>query len=229
MQPYKTQIHDSDYVRSKQSATIILPIVMGKYSGVSSIVDVGGGLGAWLHAGFENGVTELLLVEADYVTLDDVKCKQIELINHDLENALPNGLKRYDLAISVEVAEHLSEKRADSYVRDLCKLSNLILFSAAIPGQGGYKHINEQWLSYWVEKFKSENFFPDDFIRSQIWENSDVEWWYRQGIVLFQKSNSANLLSPINLVHPEQLLHVLKPLTTLSKIRKVFSIGFWKK
>jgi hypothetical protein len=229
MQPYTSEIHNEDYVRSKQSANVILPMVIGKHPGISSIVDVGGGLGAWLHAGFDHGIEDLMLIDADYVTLDEVKCKEIRLINYNLENNLPNATKQYGLAISVEVAEHLSEARADSFVGDLCKLSKLVLFSAAIPGQGGHKHVNEQWLSYWVEKFQSNNYFPDDFIRSQIWENSDVEWWYRQNIILFQEGHDASLLSPLDLVHPEQFLHVQKMTTMKSRFRKIFSIGFYKK
>jgi hypothetical protein len=222
MQPYSTKIHSADYIRSLQSAKEILPLVLNKYKPISSVIDVGGGIGAWLHAAHDYNVGTLFLIDGDYVTKDHLKINEIKLINHNLEFELPSVNKRFDLAISVEVAEHLSEARADSFIKDLCGLSDLILFSAAIPGQGGHKHINEKWLSYWVELFSQHGYFPDDFIRSQIWKNKNIEWWYRQNIIIFQKNGSLRQVAPLDLVHPEQFLSASKSPSFKSFIWKKF-------
>ena len=89
----------------------------------------------------------------------------------DLENNIQIESK-FDLAITLEVAEHLSEIRADSFIDDLCALSDLILFSAAIPDQGGRHHINEQWQSYWEPKrFKQRGYHVYDIVRWKIWSS----------------------------------------------------------
>src|SRR5438445_10205144 len=59
------------------------------------------------------------------------------------------------------------------------------MFSDAVPGQGGGNHINEQWQSHWVRLFAAEGYVPVDSIRSMIWDNPAVEWWYRQNIIIY--------------------------------------------
>ncbi len=95
---------------------------------------------------------------------------------------------RYDLAISVEAAEHLSKDRAQSFVRTLCDASDVVLFSAAVENQGGTGHINEQWQSYWIGLFEAVGYEPFDAIRGALWNNDEVESWYRQNIFLFVNS-----------------------------------------
>lgn len=51
---------------------------------------------------------------------------------HDLTKPLHLN-RRFDLALSLEVAEHLPKKSAEIFVDTLCKLSDTIIFSAAIP------------------------------------------------------------------------------------------------
>ncbi len=96
--------------------------------------------------------------------------------------------KKYDLVESLEVAEHLSPSRADSFVEELTKLGDVILFSAAITGQGGVNHINEQMPSYWAKKFLRLGYVGIDCIRPQIWNNKQVEVWYRQNIFIYANS-----------------------------------------
>ena len=95
--------------------------------------------------------------------------------------------RRFGLVESLEVAEHLSPKRADSFIEDLTNLGDVILFSAAIAGQGGTHHINEQMQSYWAKKFENLGYVGIDYIRPLIWNNSSVEWWYRQNILIYCK------------------------------------------
>ena len=117
-----------------------------------SIVDFGCGTGTWLLAAENLGFKELEGYEGNWLNKSMYKCNKATLNTHNLEDKI-NTIKRYDIALSLEVAEHLSAKRAHSFVEELCNIANIVLFSAAIPGQGGTHHINEQWQSYWVKKF----------------------------------------------------------------------------
>src|SRR5271165_3642324 len=91
------------------------------------------------------------------------------------------GMERqFDLAISLEVAEHLDSKYASSFVAALLKSSPVVCFSAAIPFQDGVNHVNEQWPDYWARLFASHDYLAIDCIREKIWDNEKVELWYAQ-------------------------------------------------
>jgi len=104
---------------------------------------------------------------------------------------------------------------SDLFIKSLVNHSNFVLFSAAIPNQGGTYHINEQWQDYWVEKFKNNNFLPVDFLRNKLWAKKEIDWWYKQNIILFVKKDALeenndlkniylrNLKPSYNFVHPE--------------------------
>ena len=164
---------------------------------IDSLCDVGGGVGLW--------VSEFLKIKGDGIGLENVRCldgdyvKENQLlipsecfIPTDLENRISMSGRRFDLAMSLEVAEHLSPERADSFVEDLVNLSDTILFSAAVPGQGGTHHVNEQHMAYWTVKFGEHGYVPFDVIRPEIQDNMDIPFWYRQNIIVFAKKGTKN-------------------------------------
>lgn len=95
--------------------------------------------------------------------------------------------KKFDLVVSLEVAEHLEEKYADTFIDNLCKHGDTILFSAATPGQGGEGHVNEQPELYWETKFNKKNFKKNDIIRPFLKDKKNVPFWYRQNIFLYKR------------------------------------------
>jgi SAM-dependent methyltransferase len=188
---------------------IIVPIVNSMIK-PTSVVDVGCGLGTFLKAFKELGVKNVLGLDGKWVNRN-LLFKYIEpdeFKEVDLESPIQVN-RRFDLVISVEVAEHLSEKRADGFVNDLVKLGDNVLFSAAIPGQGGDHHINEQWISYWREKFERHGYQLRDLFRDKLWDNQDVFWWYRQNMFLFVSEKS--FLYQPSQKQPEKVLHVVHP------------------
>ena len=118
----------------------------------------------------------------------------------------PKINRRFDLAICLEVAEHLSPDIGIHLVKLLTNLSDVILFSAAVPHQGGINHINEQWAEYWQEIFAEHGYEYYDVIRPKIWNNKNVKWWYKQNSFLVVKKNTFDF-EPTknihNLIHPE--------------------------
>src|ERR1051326_3058645 len=88
-------------------------------------------------------------------------------------------------AISLEVAEHLPEASAQGFVASLTRLAPVVLFSAAVPLQGGAEHVNEQWQEYWRSKFSELDYVACDAIRPVIWGNEDVFTYYQQNILVY--------------------------------------------
>lgn len=161
----------------QDSAAVVAPLLW-KYYQPKKVIDVGCGEGWWGDAFEKLGAEEVLGIDGDYVDEPVIPFEA-----HDLEKPLQIK-EKFDLAIALEVAEHLPQRSADNFVADLCALAPVILFSAAIPKQGGVQHINEQWPGYWVERFARHHYRCSGALRWKIWENHKVENWYRQNLMV---------------------------------------------
>ncbi|MEG4043375.1 glycosyltransferase [Microcoleus sp. Pol17_C1] len=173
---------------SRSSAREIIPLLLELLQPTlpKSVVDVGCGTGSWLAAFHKLGIADCLGIDGDYVdrTLLEIPLNQFK--SYDLKQPLQVE-RKFDLAISLEVAEHLPSTCAEKFVNSLTKLAPVILFSAAIPFQGGVEHVNEQWPQYWAYYFEQNGFAVIDCLRKKIWNNEKVEPWYAQNILIFVK------------------------------------------
>jgi len=209
------------------SAAVIVPHLLA-LTGCRSVVDVGCGDGTWLRTFLDHGVEEVLGVDGDYVDHAWLKIPADRFRSHDLSTPLDFD-RTYDLAMCLEVAEHLSPERADSTIEMLCALAPVVYFSGAIPHQGGTCHINEQWQTRWVEKFEARGFAAIDCIRPLVWNREDVQFWYCQNSALFVRRDIVEKDEALrrelertnpaywNLVHPrlfELHMRALEPETT---------------
>ena len=161
----------------------IVPIVL-EYVDPRSVIDVGCGLGTWLLEFHRRGVSGMLGIDGDYIDRSLLSIPRDRFRAIDLSEPFKLA-ETADLAISLEMAQHLPASSAASFVRSLAALAPVILFSAAAPKQGGVHQINEQWPDYWAESFHDWGFAAVDCIRDRIWENEDVAWWYAQNMMFF--------------------------------------------
>lgn len=176
----------------------------------ASVVDFGCGIGTFLHAFKQHGIQTVLGIDGEWTNADLVAkyLEETEFIHFDLNKHI-NLSSKFDLAISLEVAEHLPESAADTFVANLVGAANVVLFSAAIPKQGGQLHINEQWLTYWEEKFRNHGFMLYDVIRPIFWDNDHLFWWYRQNMVVFAPPG-LRFHGPVHLV-PYSMRNIVHP------------------
>lgn len=197
---------------SFRSALIVLPLVFDIVH-PCSVIDVGCGVGTWLRAARALGVADLCGIDGSHVPQHLLEIDSGEFNGRDLTQPLGHTTRRYDLALSLEVAEHLPRSRADSFVSDLCGLADAVLFSAAIPGQGGQEHINEERQSVWAERFVRHGFQPIDVVRPAVWSNSDVEYWYQQNTILYVANTRSDLLASARTAatHNPPLFDVVHP------------------
>ncbi|MCE2896073.1 MAG: class I SAM-dependent methyltransferase [Flammeovirgaceae bacterium] len=168
----------------------------------TNVLDVGCGIGTWLKAFEELGITDYVGLDGDYVDKSLMKIPLTNFTPVDLRNEW-NLNQKFDLVISLEVAEHLPEQNANSFVESITQHGDSIVFSAAIPHQGGQRHLNEQWPAYWQRKFEVHGFYFHDVIRPLIWDNPSVDWWYKQNMFLINRTKP---IHPVKImVHPECL------------------------
>jgi SAM-dependent methyltransferase len=217
---YSAEFYKSIGRSSKRSAEAIVPMVLERVP-CNRVIDVGCGDGTWLKVFQEYGVREILGIDGSYVDENILVISKDEFKPFDLKQPLRLE-ESFDLVISLEVAEHLPPESAEIFINSLTHLGSVILFSAAIPHQPGDNHINTQWLPYWIELFKNQDYVAIDCIRQQIWNHPDVAFWFAQNILFFVQKNKLNSypalqkefeetnLDFISLVHPNLYLKMIQ-------------------
>lgn len=199
---YDVRFYASYGDRARQSAAVVVPIVNDLVR-PRSVLDVGCGVGSWLAEWVNHGLTDVLGLDGEHIDPAAMQVNTSQFRVMDLQHGFSLG-RTFDLVQSLEVAEHLDESCADAFINSLTRHGDTVLFSAAIPGQRGFHHVNEQWPSYWIAKFASAGFKLFDIIRSRIWMDRRVDTWYRQNTLLFSKVLSFDAPNTFrDVVHPE--------------------------
>ena len=211
---YSVEFYTALKKSSKTSSQKVVPFVLELVQ-PSSIIDVGCGMGSWLSTFIDHGIMDAKGIDGDHVDVGRLEIPREFFEAVDLSKPFSMG-RRYDLAICLEVAEHLPETSAESFVTCLVGLSDIILFSAAIPNQGGDHHVNEQWPDYWVTIFAKKGYKLIDCLRREFWNEEEVSWWFAQNMMFFvhqsKISENKNLSSlagttchnQLSLVHPRK-------------------------
>jgi len=213
--PYTHAFFATQKVRSLQSAREVVPVLTDLVK-PTSVIDVGCATGTWLSVFRKLGVENVLGIDGAWVGHDLLEIPREQFIEHDLTQPLQLS-RQFDLALSLEVAEHLPESAADSFINTLTQLAPVVAFSAAIPFQGGNHHVNEQWQSYWADKFKQRKYVALDCVRPVIWNNANIVIWYRQNLLVYvhrdhllrtphlEELYQQSAAKQIDVVHPEYL------------------------
>lgn len=223
-----------------KSAREIVPLILN-LAEIKSVIDVGCGLGYWLSIFQEYGINDILGIDGPYLDKSGLVISEDKFKPFDLKQALRIN-KKFDLVISIEVAECLPAEYAEIYIESLTSLGPLILFSAPIPFQGGELPLNMQWPDYWAEIFAKQGYAVIDCLRKLIWNNRNINFYYRQNILLFAKKEyiSQNLalareyqntnINMLSLVHPEKYLMVadLKNFPSFKNVLLALPFLFWK-
>jgi SAM-dependent methyltransferase len=184
-----------DYISigSRRSAAIVAPLVLQHYQ-AKSLADIGCGRGAWLPEWERAGVADYLGIDGDYVDPDNLFIPRDRFTTQDLTKPFDVG-RKFDLVTSLEVGEHINPNDTEIFIDNLCRHSDAILFSAAIPGQGGFLHINEQNYEFWRRRFSARGYRLFDFVRPKLTALHQVEPWYRYNSLFFARGNAVKHLN----------------------------------
>ncbi len=208
--------HEASYAGwrdpSQRSAMAVVPHVL-ELLHPSSVIDVGCGLGMWAGEFKRLGVPTVHGMDGHGVPVGDLLIPAADFIAVDLSKKIETETS-YDLVVCLEVAEHLPESAARTFVQTLTSLGPVVLFSAAVPHQRGANHVNEQWPAYWAALFAERGYRAVDCLRSRIWNDEKVEPYYCQNMIVYVQEErlgdhpqlAASALAPgefpLSLVHP---------------------------
>jgi len=197
---YSKEFYHSVDNRASETAKVIFR-ELRNYLNVTTMVDAGCGSGAWARTAIDEGFTQAFGVDLSS-SLDLIKKNKsfekilangnLILIERDFVKDSVSGLPVAELAICLEVAEHLPPEIGASLITRLTEASNFVIFSAAQPGQGGTYHINERPIEFWVEEFAKYNFEPFDPFREILRKSQNVPRFYALNMLLFVSKGSIN-------------------------------------
>jgi SAM-dependent methyltransferase len=236
---YTREFFEKRADKRRSSAEIVVPLVVERIA-PRSVIDLGCGVGGWLATFAEHGVDDYLGVDGDWVPPDALEIPRERFMTAQLEEAFTLD-RRFDLAVALEVAEHLPEWTAKQFVETLVRLAPCVLFSAAVPRQGGRNHVNEQWPDYWAELFARHGYLVVDAIRPRIWSSDGVSWWYKQNALMYApedviaahpllaRDRAATVEAMLAVVHPRMVdyvaadpaAHVRRPTPSELSLREV--------
>jgi glycosyltransferase involved in cell wall biosynthesis/SAM-dependent methyltransferase len=211
--------HIDDHRRSAEPsryAAVVVANLLDRWIETKSVLDLGCGTGTWLRGFAGGGRREVFGVEQEQFDPRDLAVEPDLIAHADLSQTL-NLHRRFDLVLCLEVAEHIAAEAANTVVGNCVRHADVVLFSAALPGQQGRHHVNEQLPEYWVERFAAHGYAMFDVIRPRIWNDRNIPIWYRQNMLLFVRDTLPVVTKlrtetereaatvPLNRAHPDLL------------------------
>ncbi len=198
----------------------VVPLLI-ELAGPRSVLDVGCGPGTWLEEFIGQGVDDVVGIEGDWLDTSVARVPADKLVLHDVTTPLDLG-RSFDLAVSLEVGEHIPEAAATELVQTLTRHADVVVFSAAAPLQGGTHHVNERWPGYWTDLFAARGFVSIDVLRPRIWLDEQIAWYYRQNMFLAVRGEALSRYPSLRaeyeraggrvlpLVHPDRYVRLAK-------------------
>jgi len=230
MSVYDARFFEGQEGGSATSARRIVPVIQDLIK-PASVLDVGCGVGHWPAVFKSMGLAIAHGIDGPWVERSQLKMNPSDFFTYDFAKASPpyavdTGQRKYDLVISTEFLEHLDARMAAELVAFMCRLSDVVIVSAAAPGQGGTHHVNEQWPAYWADLFKANGFVACDVLRPIVWNWPDLRYWYAQNMIAYfrqavpahvqkiaERNAVAAVNSPFPLLHPDILVKKNDPST----------------
>lgn len=208
MRDYDAQFYKTRFDEPVSAYQDVLVELLTMFPQINSAIEIGCGAGGWLAALNLIGIKNFLGIDGPWVPQEFLHIPPVKFLAHDLSKSFPET-DHYDLAISLEVAEHFELERAEKFIAYLTERADIVLFSAAIPKQGGTRHYNEQLPSFWEKLFQQNGFILLDIIRRKFWAHDVLPVWYKQNLFVAVKEGTSlpqgvtGKEVPWDIVHPE--------------------------
>jgi hypothetical protein len=176
---YETNVDQAALASARQ----VVPFLIEQLA-ARSMLELGAGSGTWSRAALDSGISDVLAVDGPWTRPEALRLPPASFVFHDLSEPF-HAHRQFDLALCLEVGEHLKLTTADTLIDSLARHSSIIVFGAAMPFQGGSHHVNEQWPSFWRERFEERGYSAIDAIRPIFWNNPEVAYYYKQNTFIY--------------------------------------------
>ena len=160
MEKFDTSLYNDEFFAWHKKYTDGYSLSTGKklfeHYKPKSVVDFGCGIGSYLSAAYDFGILKLRGFDIGSKFAKIYTDKRIlEFIDFDRDITTPIYFDcgYCDMAICIEVAEHINPKGSDMLVENISSTAKMCVFTAAPPGQGGCGHVNEMPKEYWSNLF----------------------------------------------------------------------------
>ena len=233
---YSNEFYEAQRSKQLNSSMEIVDILCSLFD-IKSVVDVGCGSGGFLYEFMRRGIIEVLGIDGHWIKDSDIVIPPTNFARYDITEKFTIP-RRFDIALCLEVGEHLKPENAPILVENLTRLSEIVVFSAAIPCQGGTHHVNEQWPEYWCKLFRLHDYDWVDCIRPKIWTSTHVDFVYKQNTIIytthenkmriqssfqFNRQGNSDDSCPLALVHPSLFLSYARPRNPV--FRKAYNLA----
>jgi len=190
---FNDEYHAAQLEEAARSAAVVVPLLVELLPSTHSVVDAGCGTGAWLHEFQLRGSSTVMGLDGADIPPRFLQIDPSEVLRVDLTQPLPT-LPRFDVALSLDVGSCIPSDMARQFVNNLTRLSDLVVFSAAVPGQSTHPAVNERWPSYWSALFTQSRFVCFDLLRERLWYDQRVDWHYAQNMLIFASEFRTDLV-----------------------------------
>jgi len=151
----------------------VLDYLIVRY-GIRSMIDVGCGLGAMIDLAQSKG---LFVWGID----GDPQIEHQLIVHHDYTTG-PFRSVPHDLIWCVEFVEHVEAIYQENYLATFAD-GRVLFLTAAYPGQGGYHHVNEQPMDYWIDLLTAHGWALDQEVTDWVHENGAIPFSQMTGMV----------------------------------------------
>lgn len=154
--------------------------------GITSVVDIGCGAAVNLEWFAQNNL-RVLGIDGDHSAIAESRIPE-HMLHWDYTVGplvLPND---YDLCLTTEFVEHVEPAFEANWLATVRSCRHLLM-SHAVPGQGGYHHVNEQTSDYWITRLAEHGFTVDPDVTAYL--RSTTAWqpgpWGRPQLLFFTR------------------------------------------
>jgi SAM-dependent methyltransferase len=146
-----------------------------------TILDVGCGTGISLEYFLQKNI-DAIGIENSRLAINKSPVSE-KIIRHNLKREM-NLKRKFDLVWCFEVIEHIHPRFEPIFLNTLIRHSDRIIISAAIPGQGGHGHFNEQLPEYWVKRFSALRFKLNEDMTECL---KNIDEMHAKNMLVFEK------------------------------------------
>lgn len=150
---------------------------------VKSTIDVGCGTGYYAGRFAAMGVDRAVGIEPNPIT--GTYLGGAEAITADVTAGDDLGLGAFDLAMSLEVVEHIPRERHDRFFDFLCSSARrYVVFAGGTPGQAGVGHIACRPETEWEAELNQRGWVRHPHL-TRFLRTSAFYWWSRRNTMVF--------------------------------------------